>query len=124
MSWHITVYPRQFHELYEACSSQRERDELMENPSKQPVLSKDALVSIEKHLKRRKYIPVEDGRRYEHGQYPGAEAMLTENALYFTGKGEDGVMEVSMTSGEFVGTMYAPQGMFAVYDMQDDRWSV
>jgi hypothetical protein len=44
-------------------------------------------------------------------------ALLTENGLYLSASGEDGIFEINMTASEFTDT-----GEFLKYDPQDSGW--
>ncbi|TWH98765.1 hypothetical protein IQ05_03221 [Flavobacterium tiangeerense] len=44
-------------------------------------------------------------------------ALLTENGLYLTASGVDGIFEINMTASEFTDT-----GEFLKYDPQDAEW--
>jgi len=44
-------------------------------------------------------------------------ALLTENGLYLSASGEDGIFEINMTASEFTDT-----GEFLKYDSQDGGW--
>lgn len=122
MSWHITVYPKAVREQYENAGAPADRDRLLEETQSLPRFSKEDMEQIKKHLDRRQYTRNAGGGRLYHAEYPGAEVLLTDHAVYFTGKGEDGTMEISMTASEFAGSYLMPKDTFAVFDQQDQRW--
>ena len=81
----------------------------------------EQLAMIRKHLERRNYseVPRGSGRFANEGE--DAEALLTVNGLFFTGHGESGTMEVSMTAPEFARN-YFMRGNFTVHDVQNRTW--
>ena len=122
MSWHVTVYSIAVRQGHEALESSGEKEAYFEAYNDLPKFSEEALAEAKAHLERRDYIWDDAERGYVHKKYPGATAMLTDHAIYFMGKGEDGIMEISMTSGEFTYHYAVPDDTYAVWDMQDQQW--
>ncbi|WP_272086012.1 hypothetical protein [Nannocystis bainbridge] len=119
MSWHIHVYPVQVKTDYHDLPDQEQRDAYIENAAGLPKFSDDQLAMIRKHLGRRKYSETGSGRFSNEDE--DAEALLTANGLFFTGHGESGTMEVSMTASEFASD-YFMKGNFTVHDIQNETW--
>lgn len=121
MSWHIHVYPVQVKTGYHDLPAQALRDAYLENAAGLPKLSDDQMVMIREHLERRNYSETATGSgRFIH-EGEDAEALLTANGLFFTGHGESGTMEVSMTAPEFASD-YFMRGNFTVHDIQNQTW--
>ena len=121
MSWHIHVYPVQVKTDYHNLPDQELRDAYIENAAGLPKFSDDQLAMIRKHLERRNYIEMATGSGRFSNEGEGAEALLTVNGLFFTGHGESGTMEVSMTAPEFASNRLM-RGNFVVHDIQNRTW--
>jgi hypothetical protein len=121
MSWHIHVYPVQVKTDYHNLPDQELRDAYLENAAGLPKFSDDQLAMIRKHLERRNYSEMATGAGRFTNEGEDAEALLTVNGLFFTGHGEAGTMEVSMTASEFASD-YFMRGNFTVHDIQNRTW--
>ena len=121
MSWHIHVYPLEVKTHYHGLPDQELRDDCIKNAAGLPKFSDDQLAMIRKHLERRNYCEMATGSGRFANEDEDAEALLTANGLFFTGHGESGTMEVSMTASEFASD-YFMRGNFTVHDIQNGTW--
>jgi hypothetical protein len=127
MSYSIAVYPIQiFEKTQELKLSFYEVGEFLEKEENLINFTEEQLEKIESHLKKRFYALTNKStsrKDYENEEEPSASAMLVKNALFFNARGENGIMEISMTSSEFQSS-YGLKGFFAVYDTQNDGWQI
>jgi len=125
MSYSIYVYPIELRQKTESLGlTLDDVYNFIEKEANLVQFSTTQLELIEKHLERRDYTlykKYQDRTDYEHSKYPSVSAMLTPTGLFFNARGEEGIMEISMTAGEF-GYYFSLKGSFSVWDSQNGGW--
>jgi hypothetical protein len=127
MSYSITVYPQAFFQktqdldldFYAVCDFLEKEANLID-------FSQEQILNIEEHLLYRKYKKESISERkteYTHSKLSSVSASLYKNGLFFNARGEDGIFEISMTSGDFISS-YGLKGNFAVFDPQNKGWQI
>lgn len=125
MSYSINVYPIELRQKTENLGlSLDDVFNFIEKESNLEKFTDSQLELIEKHLTRRDYKfekQYQNRTDYKHTKYSSVSVMLTPTGLFFNARGEDGIMEISMTAGEF-GYYLSLKGNFAVFDSQNGGW--
>jgi hypothetical protein len=125
MSYSINVYPIELRQKTENLGlSLDDVFNFIEKESNLEKFTDSQLELIEKHLTRRDYKfekQYQNRTDYKHTKYSSISVMLTPIGLFFNARGEDGIMEISMTAGEF-GYYLSLKGNFAVFDSQNGGW--